>query len=430
MRAVRRASLSGFALAATSLAGATPALAQATSTPSTPPASEPAKTYQNYNFIDLNGSVGYSTNPDLSLDNHASAFGRISASGQHVSQSERGKTSIGGYLENTTYFTGGHGSHQIFWVNAEADRTLSETVTIYGGATVSGDFAGQLSNRLLFVPSQPPVIDPSNPLPPAPTNPDLLGLTGKQYRISGNVGSSIRTSARGSLSLSAGAERLMFSGSSAEDYNTYHASAGYNTQLSERTSVGGIVFLQYQDFKGDSHSTIINPTFDLRTDLRPNLVATARVGAMFIQQNREGITDHSVTPSFSVGLCSTGEMSSFCGNITRDAQSAVGSSFGVVGAGQTTVTTSGSLSYFRRIGPQDTIQVSLSGSNYTTPNSVDGQKIHSTLVSAVAGYDRKIGHRLAAGVSLAARRLFQDGPDPNSDLNGTIYVRYRIGDLL
>jgi hypothetical protein len=52
------------------------------------------------------------------------------------------------------------------------------------------------------------------------------------------------------------------------------------------------------------------------------------------------------------------------------------------------------------------------------------------MISAVAGYDRKIGARLAAGVSVGARKLYRDGADPKSDLNGNIYLRYRIGDIL
>ena len=48
----------------------------------------------------------------------------------------------------------------------------------------------------------------------------------------------------------------------------------------------------------------------------------------------------------------------------------------------------------------------------------------------VVGYDRKLCQRWAAGVNGGVRKLFQDGPDPKLDLNASIYVRYRLGDLL
>jgi hypothetical protein len=399
-------------MAGTALAGATPAAAA-----------------QDRNFVDLSASVGYSTNAGLSIPSRPSAFGRVSASGYHSSYSERGSTSITGYIENTTYTTG-YGSSQIWSLSAAADRAMSPTVTVFGRLDFSGDFAGQLSNRLISVPGEPPVVDPNNPLPPTPTNPDLLGFNGRQYRLSGSGGASIRTGLRGSLSVSAGIQRLIFTGNNnSDDYNTYFGTVGYNHQLSERTSVGALLSVQRQDFTGDSHSTVINPALSVRTQLRQDLVASARVGFMAIEQVNPGETHRSLSPSFSGDLCKSGEQSSFCVSISRDAQSSFGSAFSG-GSGQTAINTSASVSYFRRISRNDTFQLSASGTNYSTPNAIDSDKIHSTMISAVAGYDRKIGARLAAGVSVGARKLYRDGADPKSDLNGNIYLRYRIGDLL
>jgi len=93
-------------------------------------------------FIDLQAGLGYSSNPFLRLDSNSSAFGRLSIYGQHAWESERGKTSLSAYLENTTYFNH-YGSKQIFDLNAHTQQAVSETVSIFGTATFSGDFAGQ-----------------------------------------------------------------------------------------------------------------------------------------------------------------------------------------------------------------------------------------------------------------------------------------------
>ena len=48
---------------------------------------------------------------------------------------------------------------------------------------------------------------------------------------------------------------------------------------------------------------------------------------------------------------------------------------------------------------------------------------------AAASYTRKFGLRLYGGVNLAARKLTQNGPDPKTDLNASLFIRYRLGDV-
>lgn len=382
-------------------------------------------------LLDIEAGVGFATNPFLRIPSNSAAFGRLSLTGLHSIRSERGTTTFRAYLENTTYVRD-YGSKQIFDLNAHTDQAVSPTVTLYGDLDFSGDFAGQLSNRVIGVPGQPPVVDPNNPLPPNTSNPDVFGLTGRQYRISGNVGASIRSGERGTISLSGGAQHLFFTGrNSPDDYNVFFASGGYSTQLSERTSVGGTVFLQRQDFKGNSYSNIVNPTLTLHTQLRPSLTADAGVGVMIVNRHDNGDSSTYVTPSFSGSLCSNGKFSTFCVRISRDASSALNNSISTTG-GSTTITTSGSVTYFRRLGERDTLQASLAASHYSSPNRLStlSNDISTTFVSGVVGYDRKLGDRWAAGVNGGARKLYQDGPDPKLDLNASIYVRYRLGDLL
>jgi hypothetical protein len=46
-----------------------------------------------------------------------------------------------------------------------------------------------------------------------------------------------------------------------------------------------------------------------------------------------------------------------------------------------------------------------------------------------AAYDRLINDRISGGVQAAWRKLSNAGPDPRSDLGGSVYLRYRLGDI-
>jgi hypothetical protein len=403
--------LPAMALAGSIFMGASPAAADTTS------------------YIDLTAGLGYSTNPFDRIPGESSAFGRLSAFGLQAWHSERGTTSLSGYVEDTTYFKN-YGSRQIFSLNAHTDQAVSPKVRLFGDLSVSGDFAGQLSNRLITVPSQPPVPEPGNPLPPPNTNPDVFGLTGRQYTITGQVGASISTSAKGALSLSAGAERLIFTGTNAPpDYNVYFGSLGYTHQISERTTLGGALYLQRQDFSSGDYANVVDPSLTIRSQLTETLTADGAVGLMIIDDHHSGIKHTSTTPSFSAGLCSTTETSRICGHVSRDAQSSVGTPIGNR-VGESAVSTRVSASYYRRLSEASTLQASLSGVRYSTTQSVNGSNFHTSYISAVLGYDHKVGHRLAAGVSGGLRKLYQPGPDPRTDLNAQVYLRYRLGDLL
>jgi hypothetical protein len=379
-------------------------------------------------FVDLELGAGISSNPLLQLDGRSSGFGRISAFGLHEWRSELGSTKLTGYVESDTYLKH-YGSKQIFDLKAHTDRAVSPTVKVYGDLDFSGDFSGQLSNRVISVPDQPVVPDPSNPLPPTSSNPNLVGLAGRQYRLLGQVGTAIQSSSKSTVSLGAGAERLFFTGANKPaNYSLFFGNVGYSHELNERTSLGGSVFVQRQDFKGSDYANIINPAVKLRTQLRENLSVDLAAGLLAIDQRVAGEKEHSVSPSFSAALCSEGTVSRLCGRFSRDAQSALGTALANRG-GRASVTTSGSLDYYRRIKTGEAIQASFSGVRYSAPDNLAGEKTGSTYLSAVVRYDRKVGNRLSLGAAVGARKLYQGGPDPDLDFNGTLSLRYRIGDV-
>lgn len=377
-------------------------------------------------YVDLQAGLGASTNPFLRVPSSSSAFGRLSASGLHSWTSERGATTLTGYVENTSYLHD-YGSQQIFNLAAHTNQRLSPTVTIFGDLGFSGDFAGQLSNRFLTVPSQPPVVEPGNPLPPVTNNPDLVGFSGRQYRLNGQVGASIRSGARGSISLSGGAERAWFPRNGDANYNTYFVSGGYAQQVSERTSAGASLYLTRQDFQHGDWANIVNPVGTLQTQLTESLKASATFGVMAIDQKTAGQKDRRVTPSFSGSLCKSEQLSNLCVHVSRDAQSGLSSRI-VGGGGEATVTTTAGVDYYRRLSADSTIQASFSGSQYSSSAVANNSRFTTTYVQGVVGYDRKVRSRLYAGVSGGVRKLFQDGKDPDTDFNANVYLRYRLGD--
>lgn len=380
--------------------------------------------------IDLQAGLGFSSNPLLQLDGRSSAFGRISANAVHSWESERGRTTLSGYLEDTIYVKD-YGSRQIFSLAGHTSQTVSPTVTVFGDFGFSGDFAGQLSNRLVAAPTEPVVTDPGNPLPPVSATPDVFGFAGRQYRLNGSVGASIRSGPRGTISLSAGAQRSWFTGSgnSDADFNSYFASAGYSRQISERTAAGASINLQRQDFTHGNWANIVNPVLTLSTHLSETISANGAVGVLAIQQRSAAGTDHSVSPSFSGSLCREGEISQWCVRVSRDARSALSARVANASGGVAAVTTLASVDYYRKFSENSTLQVSLSGTRYSSSGTLNGDAVHSTYLSAVTGYDHKIGQRIYAGISGGARKLFQDGPDPKTDFNASVYLRYRLGNL-
>ncbi|WP_344698650.1 hypothetical protein [Sphingomonas limnosediminicola] len=375
-------------------------------------------------ILDLNAGLGAATNPFLSIPSHSSAFGRVSLTGTHSIRSEHGSTTLSAFVENTTYLQD-YGSKQIFDLSAQASRAVSPTAQIFGSLNFSGDFAGQLSNRIIGVPTEPPPPDEGNPIPPAGA-PDLLGLTGRNYRVSGQVGATIRSGASGTISLSAGAQRNWYSHSSFPGYNTYSTDAGYSRQISERTSVGASLALQRQDYAGSDYTNILNPALTAQISLSERMSAHGAVGIMVVNEHFDGGSQSTVTPSFSASLCDHGTVSNLCASITRDARSSFSPVLSGGGRGLATITTSLGLSYFRKLGERDTLQASINASHYSNAAAALSD-VKSTYVSSEVEYDRTLGARMSAGVSVGARKLFQFGADPKADINGSVYLRYRIG---
>jgi hypothetical protein len=372
--------------------------------------------------LDLQAGLGFSTNPLLATDGRGSGFGRVSAYGLMAWETERSASNVSAYVENSSYFNR-YSSKQIFNLAAHTDRAVSERVRLFGDLGFSGDFGAMLSSRTYGVPSSPTVPDPAIPASFVTVDPDLYGLTGRQYRVSGQVGAAIGISARDSMNVSAGAQRV-FTGSSNSglDYNQFDTAIGYERLLDERLSLGGRLVAQHTDYEQGGSVTSVGPQATFRARLNEQWTATGAIGALRTRQEGDAVNSSrsSLDLAFDGSLCRNEENERLCARVARRTQSTI--------LGGSSTSTSGGLDYYRRLNRRDTVQLNASAVRSAGLRAplIDQR---STFYTLAASYDRMLNERLSAGVNVMARNLTRGGPDPKADVGGSAFVRYRLGDL-
>jgi hypothetical protein len=401
-----------------------PALAQETAPPPTAPELvEDSMPRVNADYIDITASAGYSTNPFLEIgDSQSSAYGRLSARGVHAWGGERSRSSIAAFVEGTGYLND-YGFESIFSVTGDTLQQVSDKVSLFGSAGVTGDLAGQLSNRFLYVPPLPQVPDPNLPPPPVTVNdPDVFSFTGRQYRIYGQAGGSIRMSERSNLTLSAGAQRTIYKDDLLNDFTDIFLNGSYNHTLSERTTVGFRVGASRTSYaESSANSTIINPAVTVRVLLSESWDASGAVGVSFSNvEGPLGESENTTNLSLDGSICRSLQTDRFCGNVSRYAQSSSRASL--------VTTTSAGLDWYKQLDENSTLQLSTGIVQYDSQLATLGD-FRSHHFRLAASYSRSIGQRLSVGADIGARALRQDGPDADPDIGGSLFLRYRLGDL-
>ena len=377
-------------------------------------------------YADFEVGAGYSTNPNMTvLNDEGAGFGRISVHAVHSRVSALATTLISAYAENASY-TNHHGSNQSASLFGRHDVSVSEHTRLFVDGSATYQENGQLDTRVLAIPVVPPAT-PGGPVTPPillPSNSDFLSIRGHQSSFTGHAGGSFELSPRDSFSLSSGAEHVVFhSGPFRTIYTTIPVSIAYDRQLSERTTVGARVTGAHTDYNGPASSRVITPQFTARTRLAPNLSFDGALGVSFARFDDGLIVRNSTGLSAQANLCGQGETSVFCAHVGADEQTATT-------AGPTR-SISGGVDYSTRLDANQSIQFSLGVTHYSMPTSIiPGQSFSgSTYYHVASTYSRQLGSRFFGGVNLAARKLTQNGPDPKTDLNVSLFVRYRLGDI-
>nr|WP_314445838.1 hypothetical protein [uncultured Sphingomonas sp.] len=377
---------------------------------------------QNQSFVDLQAGLGYSSNPDLRIDGVGSGFARVSAYGYHGWGSERSKSSVSGYVENSSYFRR-LGNRQLFSFNADNNTQVSETMRVFGNVGFSGDFGSQLSSRFFGAPATATPLDPT--IPPTSVvvvNPDLAAISQRQYRVNGLVGASFVLSPRDTLTGTVGAQRVTFkSGAGLLDYYLFDTSLAFRRQVNERLSGGVRLIASRGDYTLGRSILTYGPqlTADLR--LSENLELGGAIGFVRTEQDLGalGPSSNSTDLSFDASLCRNLEYDRFCGRIARRTQSAA--------IGTAPTSTSLTADYSRRLTARDQVQaaVSLVTNDATEELALGRQNFYSVSGS----FDRRFSPRLSAGVNLVARKFTVSGPNPDADVGGSLFVRTRLGSV-
>jgi hypothetical protein len=400
--------------------------AQSTTPPAAPPktASEGPKSGEE-TYLDIEAGVGYSTNPQLSLSSdNGRAFGRIAAHAVYTRVSERSTTVLSGFAQNLTY-TGRYGSQQSLSVDARHDTAVNEQLRLFADANAGYDEGGQLDTRILSIPDVPPPPG-STGTPPELILPgsDFLSVTGKYYRFSAHGGGSLALSAIDSVTFNAGIQRAVFrSPLQDSDYWTIPASIGYDRQISPRTHVGARVAFEHTDYNGPATFRMVTPQATLRMLLSERLTFDASVGVSFARVDDGTRTHKSTGADAQASLCQRGETSTFCarGGIHQQIATTAGPAKSIFAG----------VDYSHRLDEDSSIQFSLEANHYSAPISViTGHTFSRTnYYRAAADYTRKLGGRWFAGANVAARKLTEAGPDPDADFSGSLFIRYRFGDV-
>ncbi len=406
--------------------------AQATTTGgATAPADKPADNGRKpgqSTYVDLEAGAGYSTNPQLQFGSHTGGgFGRISLHAVHTRSSARTTTLLSAYAENLTYTTH-YGSQQSLSFLGRHDAAVSEHLRVFGDLSANYQQGGQLDTRILLVPNLPPLAGPPGVPIILPPGVDFLTVRGKEYEIAGHAGAQVALSPRDNFSVSAGVERTTFhssvsSGLGHSSYTTIPVTLSYDRQLSEHSTIGARLVAQDTEYKGPASVRTITPQVTGRVALSPILSLSGAVGVSFAKVD-DGVSTHNSTGlAANADLCSTTERGSICASVAISQETAT-----VAGPAKSIT---GNLSYTRQLDADSTLAVALGVDHFSRPTSVIiGQPFSSATYYRASGeYSRKIGRRLFAGVDLSARKLAETGPDPKTDVSGSLFIRYRFGDV-
>ena len=374
-------------------------------------------------YVEVQGGVGYSTNPEFRFDDDSGAgFGRISITAVHSRSTERTTTLLSAFAQSY-FYTGDVGSQQSLSLSAAHNTRVNEKLSLFGNLGISYDKGGQLdtsfggASGILDVPGglNPPVL-----LPPGS---DFLSVSGRTFRATGNIGGQWTLSARDFVTASTGLQYVRFDGVTDSHYTSVPISLGYDRQISTRTTIGARISAQHTDYDGPGNFRSVTPQLTFQSALSSTMTVTGAIGASFAETDDGIVKRHTTGLTANLGACSRGQKETFCGRASVDQQSAT-----VAGPARTINV---GLDYSRQLGRDDTIRLSADASRYSSPVifTTGPGFSRSTYVRGAADYSRRIGNRLFGGVTLAARKISQNGPDPDADLSGSLFVRYRLGDL-
>lgn len=359
-------------------------------------------------YIDVSGSVGYSTSPFLtSSGNEGSAYGEVTVNPHYTSRDERGSVEADGRYTKTFYFDR-YGGTEDYGASVMAQQALDPLTSASGSVVFTSAILGERA----FTPGDP---EDSN-LPDVDPDAGLIGI-GQRRNLFATNGSISRTiSERDSLSLSAGANRSTYTGGVGDDFIGLNGTISYSRTLSQRASVGGTFSVQKISYDSNPlfDSNVYRPQATMTRQINEFISLNLAAGVLFIESPLPDGGSSGL--SGNINLCYNDNRSSGCLTAFTDASSS--------GFGGTRKTTGGSLSASYKLGEVDTVR---GGISYTKFGEGQLFAIEREYITANLNWDRPIVGRLSGGVGLSYRSVSGAGFGEGSDFSAVVSLRYRIG---
>lgn len=381
--------------------------------------------------VDLSAGAEASTNPFLETGGSRGAVGGNAGIDAHYRiESQRTTVDLGAGAGASTYFNG-RGTDYNANTSASLTHQVSQTATVqlighYGYSRSSGrNYLLPSGNPSVFdaagvvpVPPATPVVTPplSGPLAPDVT---VVGRRVAQQTFGGAISVDLRTSARSSLSLSAGGDRLTYNDPLLSDYTILSQAAAYTHRVSESTQVSAQGKVHEVKYANGERDTIVTPMVGVRRQLTPIWDLAVYAGASILRSRLpDGTRLHSSSLAASITACGKYVRRKICLDAQRQQlPSAVG--------GVRPVTTVRA-SYYERVNEKDSASFDLSFER----SGSDTRRLFTpqTLAGGTARYDHRLGDRVALFGTVQYLRLWQTGAPSRGDLRGTIGITMRLGD--
>ncbi|MDE2403603.1 MAG: hypothetical protein KGM17_02670 [Sphingomonadales bacterium] len=369
--------------------------------------------------VGVSGTV--SSNPDL-VNNPKTGVSGVGTIVPWVRfESELSTIAVMGNLEYQKY-TNRYSSHVTAWASVNANRRLSENVSVAGGltyrrtSTVLDTFLATGAGSV--IPGSGEVQIPTAPIP------DVSFGNGRTRSESyeGSLSLSVTPGERSSLSASAGFQLSRYPSLTGANSNNLHGSLGYNYQLSQRAGVNASVSFARYDFLGTrvGDGWTVTPQLGGSYRLNESVSLSGSLGASLSRSHRPDGTIREFTVfSGDLSLCKTAKRTKYCLNASRSAQSTA--------LGGASAVNQVKFNMARAIGQYDSFSADINYSRYDSPTILGVVGRVSQFYGVSSSYSHSFaGRRLSAVVTPSFVRLTDDNGSKNN-FEIRIGVRYRFG---
>ena len=344
---------------------------------------------------DISGGIEYSKNPFLTASNNASAVRADASISPYVEiDGPRSQFRLGGTLSHSTY-SRIYDDSTDYILRADYSQTLSPRLSMHANGAFNSSANGNYAPEAVSLTGIP------NPLPAA-NDVTLIGSQARYIQFRNAVGVNYTADPRNSLSLdySAVVVRLpdtpRVAGVRQGEYTSIAQNFGYNRVISARWTVGLSMGVNRINYLGTSlgDSTILTPNLNATWRLTGKWSLSGGLGVSILRQTTFFGPDTSRNLSASLSACRTDLRDSFCFSGARDVSPS--------SLGSARKTTSLGASYSYRLNARDTL--SATGNFVQSDEAFLGPATKVNFLSGGLGFKRQFNNRFALDVNAGFSR--------------------------